>query len=252
MRQDFGDALRIHPCFLREAFTKDKFEYALERMRNLAFEILLVARRRSIVDVLTWRFAHSAVALQQVVQYVEALTDDITGQQLGRRRMIIRVEPKDFFMSTILLLFDQGHPDPEDEEVKRYLAERALEPKRTFDTASQEQYGVVWQFGGCYLGRHLDAIANIQRKYLEAETLADEIPRLLKADATVEVMEAIGQLPDARLQELVDTLVKEFHQESAFGPDAEGSIKVILAPAVVQHRFTELLQSRIDQVDRRV
>jgi hypothetical protein len=41
--------------------------------------------------------------------------------------MIIRIEPKDFFMSTILLLFDQGHPDPEDEEVKRYLAERALE-----------------------------------------------------------------------------------------------------------------------------
>jgi hypothetical protein len=24
--QDFGDALRIHHCFLREAFTKDKFE----------------------------------------------------------------------------------------------------------------------------------------------------------------------------------------------------------------------------------
>ena len=63
--------------------------------------------------------------------------------------MIIRVEPKDFFMSTILLLFDRGHPDPEDEEVKRYLAERALEPKRTFDAASQEQDGVVWQFGGC-------------------------------------------------------------------------------------------------------
>lgn len=33
--QDFGDALRIHHCFSKEAFTKDKFEYALERVANL-------------------------------------------------------------------------------------------------------------------------------------------------------------------------------------------------------------------------
>ena len=33
--QDFGEALRIHHCFSREAFTKDKFEYALERVLNL-------------------------------------------------------------------------------------------------------------------------------------------------------------------------------------------------------------------------
>jgi hypothetical protein len=33
--QDFGDELRIHHCFSREAFTKDKFEYALEHVLNL-------------------------------------------------------------------------------------------------------------------------------------------------------------------------------------------------------------------------
>jgi len=33
--QDFGDALRIHHCFSKEAFTKDKFEYALERVASL-------------------------------------------------------------------------------------------------------------------------------------------------------------------------------------------------------------------------
>src|SRR5262245_52308872 len=120
--------------------------------------------------------------------------------------MIIRVDPKDFFKSTILLLFDREHPDPEDQEVKRYLAERDLQPKRTLDAASQEQYSVIWQFGGCYLGRHLDAIADIQKKYLEAEMLADEIPRLLRADTEVEMQEAVDQLPDARRQELVDTL----------------------------------------------
>jgi hypothetical protein len=162
--------------------------------------------------------------------------------------MIIRIEPKDFFMSTILLLFDREHPDPEDQEVKGYLAERGLEPKRTFDTDAQEQYGVVWQFGGCYLGRHLDAIADIQKKYLEAEMLADELPRLLKADTEVEMQEAVDQLPEARRQALLDALVQEFHRESSFGSDASGAIKVMLEPAVVQHRYRELLQSFIEAV----
>jgi len=33
--REFGDTLRIHHCFSAEAFTKDKFEYALERAGNL-------------------------------------------------------------------------------------------------------------------------------------------------------------------------------------------------------------------------
>jgi len=32
---DFGDALRIHHCFSAEPFSKDKFEYALERVLSL-------------------------------------------------------------------------------------------------------------------------------------------------------------------------------------------------------------------------
>jgi len=161
--------------------------------------------------------------------------------------MIIRVEPKDFFMSTVLLLFDREHPDPEDDEVRRYLAERALEPRRTFDATSQEHYNLVWQFGGCYLGRHLDAIADIQKKYLEVEMLADEIPRLLTADAELEMQETMNQLPDARRQELVDALVKEFHRESTFRPDAAGNVAVMLEPAVVQRRFRELLRAGTPQ-----
>jgi hypothetical protein len=162
--------------------------------------------------------------------------------------MIIRVEPKDFFMSTIFLIFDREQPDPEDEEVKRYLAERSLEPRRTLETAYQERDCLVWQFGGCYLGGHLNTIADIQRKYLEEEMLAHEMPRLLKEAAAVEVQEAVDRLPDSRLQELVATLVKEFHQESSFAPDADGNIKVTLEPAVIQRRFTELLQSRAQAV----
>lgn len=158
--------------------------------------------------------------------------------------MIIRVEPKDFFMSTIFLIFTRRQPDPEDADVKRYLAERALEPKRTLETTYGERDCLVWQFGGCYLGRHLDAIADIQKKFLEEEVLAEGISRLLKEGDNLGLQEEAGQLPDASLRELVGSLVQEFHRESSFGADAQGNVTVTLEPAVVQRRFRELLQAR--------
>jgi hypothetical protein len=163
--------------------------------------------------------------------------------------MIIRVEPKDFFMSTVFLIFHREQPDPEDEEVKRYLAECALEPRRAFDTAYQERDCRVWQYGGCYLGRHLNTIADIQKKYLEEELLVDEIPRLLREGTDVEIQEATEKLPKALFQELVVTLAKEFHLESSFGTDAAGNVTVTLPPAVVQGRFRELLHPRVQSAD---
>ncbi len=155
--------------------------------------------------------------------------------------MIIKVEPKEFFMSTVYLIFNQEQGEPEDEEVKRYLAERQLEPKREFATTYQELPCQVWQFGGCYLGKHLEMIADIQTKYIEAEILAHEIPRLLKEGPDAEAQQAAEGLPDVRLQELVGILVTEYHQESSFGSDEEGHVKVTLEPGIVQRRFKELL-----------
>ena len=65
-------------------------------------------------------------------------------------------------MSTILLLFDQGHPDPEDEEVKRYLAERALEPARSTPPLRSE---AVSSGSSAATQEDFDAIADIQKKY---------------------------------------------------------------------------------------
>jgi hypothetical protein len=150
-------------------------------------------------------------------------------------------------MSTIFLIFTRQQPDPEDEEVKRYLSEHALEPRRAFDTSYQERDCTVWQFGGCYLGHHLNAISDIQRHYLEAEVLAEEISRLLKDGADIEVRETVEQLPEARLQEVVGALAEEFHRESSFGPDAEGNIKVTLDAGLVQGRFRALLLSHAQE-----
>jgi hypothetical protein len=35
MLQDFGDTLRVHHCYSKQSFTKDKFEYVLERVCNM-------------------------------------------------------------------------------------------------------------------------------------------------------------------------------------------------------------------------
>ena len=155
--------------------------------------------------------------------------------------MIIRVEPKEFFMSTVYLIFNKAQAEPEDTEVKQYLAERQLEPRREFETAYQELDCMVWQFGGCYLGQHLDKIADIQRRYIEAEMLASELPRIVQEGADAEVRQATQELSPAGLQDLMGALVKEFHQDSSFGSDAEGHAKVTLEPAVVQQRFKALL-----------
>lgn len=155
--------------------------------------------------------------------------------------MIIRVEPKEFFMSTVYLIFDKAQTEPEDTEVKQYLEERQLQPRREFETAYQEQDCMVWQFGGCYLGQHLEKIADIQRRYIEAEMLALEIQRLVCDGADAEVRQAAEELSPPGLQELIGALAKEFHQDSSFGSDEEGHVKVTLEAAVVQQRFKALL-----------
>jgi type II restriction enzyme len=43
--QEFGDTLRLHHCFSSEAFTKDKFEYALAKVCNLCGMDATLARR---------------------------------------------------------------------------------------------------------------------------------------------------------------------------------------------------------------
>jgi predicted transposase YdaD len=72
---------------IREAGREEGHEAGREAGREEGREAgreegILVARRRSIVDALTLRFAPSAAVLQQVVQYVETLTDEAAMERL--------------------------------------------------------------------------------------------------------------------------------------------------------------------------
>ncbi|SVC86720.1 uncharacterized protein METZ01_LOCUS339574, partial [marine metagenome] len=43
--------------------------------------------------------------------------------------VIIKVEPADFFMYTVVLIANLENPDPEDQDIRDYLDANELEPK---------------------------------------------------------------------------------------------------------------------------
>ncbi len=83
--------------------------------------------------------------------------------------MIIRLEPKEWLMHAVFLFFDEDTPDPEDQAIRDYLTEHKLAPKRETTTSWDEREWSVMYFGGCYLGRHLGVISEIQRRIVEEQ-----------------------------------------------------------------------------------
>ena len=72
--------------------------------------------------------------------------------------MFIKVEPAGFFMYTVQLIFDPDSPDLEDQEVRDYLTDHELEPRYQYQTEVEGRACDVMQFGGCYLGKHLQSV----------------------------------------------------------------------------------------------
>ena len=58
--------------------------------------------------------------------------------------MIIKVEPADFFMYSVVMISNLETPDPEDREIHDYLESQELEPR--------------YQSEGDFEGRHSESI----------------------------------------------------------------------------------------------
>ena len=139
--------------------------------------------------------------------------------------MFIKVEPAGFFMYTVQLIFDPASPDSEDQEVRDYLTDHELEPRYQYQMEQDGRPCDVLQFGGCYLGRHLQSVGQIQRHAVEVELLTGEVEGHLAALALPQLAEA-GD--GAKRLETVASLVSELHHESAFQPDENGELAVAL------------------------
>ena len=159
--------------------------------------------------------------------------------------MRIRVEPKEFFMYSVFLAFNPELPDPEDEAVKSYLQEQELIPKMEGkDTVDGQEYDVMY-FGGCYLGRHLEVVGDMQRTAVEKEMLATEIERLLRTPTSPAICRTAEKTAELQWKALIADLAKEFHQESSFGADEEGYLKVTLEQDAIEKKFLEITGDRV-------
>jgi hypothetical protein len=114
--------------------------------------------------------------------------------------MRIKIEPKEFFMYAVFLAFSTEHPDPEDEAIKAYLNAHELIPKAQGTDKFEDQEFEVMYFGGCYLGKHLDVISDMQRQAVEHQLLTVDIERILQATTAPETRRVADQIPTPQMQ----------------------------------------------------
>ena len=131
-------------------------------------------------------------------------------------------------MYTVQLVFDADQPDPEDQAVRDYLTEYELEPRYQWDAEDDGRKSQWMQFGGCYLGKHLQGIGQLQRRAVEVELLTDEISRHLNSQSG----DVTFSSEDQR-QYVISTLVVEFQQESSFQANENGELTAVLDEAEV-------------------
>jgi hypothetical protein len=149
--------------------------------------------------------------------------------------MIIKVEPADFFMYSVVMISNLETPDPEDREIHDYLESQELEPRYQSEGDFEGRHSESIQFGGCYLGRHLGEINQIQQRYVEEELVEYEINRHLgESDNPV-------YLPDEQREDAIAELMKSFNNEGAFKEMDDGKFSVALDGEAVREAARALI-----------
>ncbi len=137
--------------------------------------------------------------------------------------MFTKVEPAGFFMYTVQMAFDPLSPDAEDAEIREYLVQHELEPRYQWEAEFDGRNCEWMQFGGCYLGKHLQGIGQIQRKAVEVELLTEGINSYLDENA-----EGAADLSGEARDNLVAALIAEFQRDENFSPDEQGQLTASL------------------------
>ena len=150
--------------------------------------------------------------------------------------MLIKVEPAGFFMYTVQMVFDVELPDSEDLAVRDYLAEYELEPRYKWNSEDEGRNCQWLQFGGCYLGKHLQGIGQIQRKAVEVELLTEEVTRCLESGSSGTRFSS-----EEQRQSIVSALVQEFQRESTFQVNENGELAAVLDYVEVEESWQRLL-----------
>src|SRR5262249_21783726 len=121
--------------------------------------------------------------------------------------MRIKIEPKEFFMYTVFLAFSKEQPDLEDEAIKAYLDAHELIPKAQGTDRFADQDFEVLYCGGCYLGKHLEVLGDMQRQAVECERLTIAIEHVLQETTALETRRVADQMPAPQMQALIAHVV---------------------------------------------
>jgi hypothetical protein len=100
-------------------------------------------------------------------------------------------------------------------------------------------------FGGCYLGKHLEVIRDMQRQAVEHQLLTVDIERILQETTAPETRRVADQTPEPQMKALITHLAQEFHQDTSFGANEAGYLEVTLEPGVIEQRFLALVGKRV-------
>ena len=141
--------------------------------------------------------------------------------------MYITVEPAGLMMHTVKLVFDPSDPAAEDQEVRDYLSKYELEPRYHWFAEIEGLEGrqcEIMQFGGCYLGRNLQNIGQIQRQVVETELLTAEIERHIAAGN----LPALASADVAERMAAIAAMRDEFRQEENFSLDDANELRATL------------------------
>ena len=112
------------------------------------------------------------------------------------------------------------------------------------DTIDGQESDVMY-FGGCYLGKHLKVIEDMQQDAVKRDMLATEIERTLSESTDPATRAAADGTSEPQLKELIASLAQELHQESSFGADEEGYLKVTLESDYIRQKFKEMAEGRV-------
>jgi len=155
--------------------------------------------------------------------------------------MFMQIEPAELFMYRVKLIFDLERPNSEDQQVRDYLAEHGLEPKYRWNAEVEGSQCELMQFGGCYLGKYLDRIAQIQRHAVEVELLTAAIELHLNAPTPGAYFNTPLPISEAQRQSTIPLLVQEFHQDSSFKTAENGELVAALDGDAVREAAHRLL-----------